>query len=422
MHGKIMPTGSKIKSEPIIKVGIILPEDRRKSIKIHIPKDDTIYSNKSVSGDLEINIYEDKVSLNNNIYEEIHLTPETENDYLTIYSVPAGRNFHWQKEIDIKVSGTVHINNFDGHLILSNKLPLEQYLTSVATAEMSPECPPPLLEAQIIAARSWLLANRKVNHPNLDFDVCNDDCCQRYQGIVEISESAEQAMLDTYGKVLVYHSQICDARYSKCCGGITEAFENVWESNAKPYLSSIIDNSSQKNKIDSIEDFINSKTDSFCSPYYVKSDDLEKYLGNVDIADSYFRWEIKYSQEKLASILNTKLNLDVKNVNNMIPVKRGFSGRIIELLIDFVNRSNINKSIALTSEYDIRNALHEKFLCSSAIIIEQGDNNNFKLTGAGWGHGVGMCQIGALGMALNGYSANDILKHYFKGSEVKKIY
>ena len=181
------------------------------------------------------------------------------------------------------------------------------------------------------------------------------------------------------------------------------------------------DNPLQNDDIDSIEDFIQSESDSFCGPKYIKSKDLKKYLGIVDIPDSYYRWEIEYTQEELKSILKTKLNLDIKYVNNLIPLKRGLSGRIIELIIDYTDITIIDQSIILASEHEIRYALHQKFLYSSAFIIEQ-ENNNFKLSGAGWGHGVGLCQVGALGMALNGFTASKILKHYFKGTEIKKMY
>ena len=254
-----------IKQEPIIKVGIILPEDELTKISISIPKID---SDNVVSGDIDIKIYEDKLSLDEKAYEEISLTPDDPDDTLTIKGVPAGRGFHWQKKIYIKVPGVVNIQNIDGFILLINQLPLEQYIKYVAISEMSTECPPALLEAQTIAARSWLLANRGVNHDSSLFDVCNDDCCQRYQGITELSDEVESAIHNTYGKVLTYNNDICDARYSKCCGGITESFENVWDGEPLSYLSSIVDQEKMVEYPDNVEKFISSNPKSFCSEHY----------------------------------------------------------------------------------------------------------------------------------------------------------
>jgi SpoIID/LytB domain protein len=301
---------------------------------------------------------------------------------------------------------------------------------------MSPDCPSALLAAQTIAARSWLLANRKVNHPELDLDVCNDDCCQRYQGVTNVSDNSLQSIRNTYGQVLRYRNKICDTRYSKCCGGITESYENVWGEKPIPYLSSVTDidqkGEDQHHKNDLMSDnefkaFLQSSSPAFCGPSFVKPKDIQKYLGKADKPRSYYRWEITYSQDELTSIINNKLDLDAKNIKKLTSSERGFSGRIIKLNIEYIDKSDKEQSVIINSEYAIRNALHKQFLYSSAILIEQKTLRNslpgtFKFTGLGWGHGVGLCQIGALGMALNGYSAKDILKHYFIDTKIKKIY
>jgi len=173
--------------------------------------------------------------------------------------------------------------------------------------------------------------------------------------------------------------------------------------------------------------FLHTTSPTYCSPDCVKPKYIQKYLGKVDKSGSYYRWEIKYSQKEMTSIINQKLDLNAKAVNKLTSLKRGFSGRIIKLKINYVNKSGQEESIILNSEYDIRNALHKQFLYSSAIFIEQKTKENslpknFKFTGAGWGHGVGLCQIGALGMALNGYSSENILKHYFSNTKIEKIY
>lgn len=450
-----------INKESIINVGIILPEDKKISIEIVFPNPHQYKMNSGeLSELLNIEIQSKSILINNNLADEIIIEPvnDVENSNRPIInSVPTGRGFHWQNEIQVQLPGKVIIKNYNGHLFVINELLVEQYLPYVATSEMNADCPPALLEAQTIAARSWLLANLQVNHPDLNIDVCNDDCCQRYQGVTEVPKESLQAIHNTYGQVLLYRpsdrrtdppaplpvlklrqlkklrrtgNEICDARYSKCCGGITESYENVWGGEPIPYLSSISDNPQPNDNLmttNDYESFINSFPPAFCSEKYVKPSDIQKYLGKVDKSGSYYRWNISYSQKELTSIINQKLDLNAREIVNILPLKRGYSGRIIKLQIDYFDTSGKEKSIILNSEYDIRNALHKQFLYSSAIVIEQelDDNrhiNLFKFHGAGWGHGVGLCQIGALGMALNGYSAEDILKHYFKGVVVKQLY
>jgi len=421
-----MITVESIQKEPTIKVGIILPEDQLSKVELSIPQIEGETANK-VLGDITVGIIEDKIRINDNLYEEVTLNPEDKNDYLIIKNVPAGRGFHWQKKIDIKVPGIVNIKNVNGHILLINQLSLEQYIIYVATSEMSSECPPALLEAQTIAARSWLLSNRGVNHNTTLFEVCNDDCCQRYQGMVELSDEAETALKKTRGLVLSYAGEICDARYSKCCGGITESYENVWDGEPISYLSSIIDQDNLIENSNDIEVFISSTPKSYCSENYISPSDLTKYLGKVDTNEDYFRWKIEYTAEQLINILKTKLKLDIYELIDIISLKRGESGRITKLQIKFVNSSNDLRSTLIKSEYSIREALHKKFLYSSAFNIEKTVNDQeviekVKFSGAGWGHGVGMCQIGALGMALNNHSSENILKHYFKDTEIVKLY
>lgn len=423
-----------INKEPIINVGIILPEDKKISIEIVFPNPHQYKINSGeLSELLNIEIQSDSILVDGKLCKNVIIEPIYDVDNFncpTINSVPVGRGFHWQNEIQVQLPGKAIIKNYNGHLFVINELPVEQYLPYVATSEMNADCPPALLETQTIAARSWLLANLQVNHPDLNIDVCNDDCCQRYQGVTEVPKESLQAIHNTYGQVLLYRDEICDARYSKCCGGITESYENVWGGEPIPYLSSISDNPQPNDNLmttNDYESFINSFPPAFCSEKYVKPSDIQKYLGKVDKSGSYYRWNISYSQKELTSIINQKLDLNAREIVNILPLKRGYSGRIIKLQIDYFDTSGKEKSIILNSEYDIRNALHKQFLYSSAIVIEQelDDNrhiNLFKFHGAGWGHGVGLCQIGALGMALNGYSAEDILKHYFKGVVVKQLY
>ncbi len=438
-------TVNQIIKEPIISVGIILPKDKKTEIVIDLPNPSNYkIDSGSLSKRLTVKCQWDAILINNKLVNKFTIEPIDNsnnnefpphtagfplrsNNYPIIQSVTTGRGFHWQKEIQVQLPGKIIIKNYNRYLFIINELPVEQYLPFVATSEMSPDCPPTLLEAQTIAARSWLLTNRKVNHPELNIDVCNDDCCQRYQGVMDVPDQSLQVIRKTYGQILRYRNEICNARYSKCCGGITESFENVWEGKPIPYLSSIPDFPHYSNQTNDLHNFINSSPPAFCSEKYVKSSDIQKYLGKVDKSDSYYRWNISYSQKELTSIINQKLDLEATSIINISPLKRGYSGRITELKIFYTDKSNKNKSIVLNSEYKIRNVLHKQFLYSSAIIIEQKTQRNslpekFKFIGAGWGHGVGLCQIGALGMALNGYSAGNILQHYFKNTKIEKIY
>ncbi len=429
-----------INNEPIISVGIILPEDKKSEINLDFsnPARYKINSETSV-GKLIVKCRSDSILINNTLVDSILIEPidnHLENDCIFINSVPTGRGFHWQNEIQVQLPGKFTIKNYDGYLFVINELPLEQYLPCVTASEMSPDCPPALLAAQTIAARSWLLANRKVNHPELDIDVCNDDCCQRYQGVTNVPDNSLYSIRNTYGQVLRHGNDICDARYSKCCGGVTESYENVWGGKPISYLSSVADiHQKDEDRINILnlmsehefDSFLSSSTPAYCGPSFVKLKDIQKYLGKVDKPSSYYRWEITYSQNELTSIINGKLDLNAKVINKLTSIKRGFSGRIIKLKIDYIDKSDNNRSVIINSEYAIRNALHNQFLYSSAILIEQKTLRNslpgtFKFTGLGWGHGAGMCQIGALGMALNGYSVTDILKHYFANTKIEKIY
>jgi len=433
MHGIIMSITNPIASEPQIRIGIILPEDKRTSIKIQIPQNIKYKINdKLISSDLIIRCESNHLVINENISNKFILSSLNIDDYLTIESVPAGRGFHWESNIITKLKGNIIIKFSDGYILLINEIPLEKYLPYVATSEMNPDSPTALLEAQTIAARSWLLSNRNANHPDLDIDVCNDDCCQRYQGIVDVPLKSLQAIENTYGQVLMYKNIICDARYSKSCGGVSESFENAWGGKNIEYLSSIVDYKNKECEFDlraesGFNQYLKSDFVAFCSPHFVSSNEINKYLGIVDASDSYYRWKIDYTQDELTEILNNKLNLKIKEITDIISQKRGFSGRIVKLKIQYIDNSNELTSLTINSEYNIRNALHEKFLYSSAIIIEKEIDKNrninkFKFKGAGWGHGVGLCQIGALGMALDGYSSENILKHYFKDSQIEKIY
>ena len=404
-------------NEPIVSIGLVLPVDEQKSIEIEFGE---------TKEKIQIRANEKNLFLNGNPEENIYLTDSS----FTLNPIRAGRGFHWEKQISITVEGELEIKIVYGYLFVINHISLEKYLICVATSEMSGECPQALLESQTVAARSWLLAAAEQKHADLGLDACNDDCCQRYQGIGNLTDAATTASEKTRGQVLIHNEKICDTRYSKSCGGISENNEYVWGGEPKPYLHAVLDGEGSnipnlKSESD-LKKWLTDDQHCFCGPDYVPGNQLEKYLGNVDKSGSYFRWNVSFTQEELTILINEKTGKRFESIQSLQPLKRGISGRIIQLRID----GKINgepSDLILENEYEIRWALHPDFLYSSAFIIEANSTadslpSRFTFKGAGWGHGVGLCQIGALGMSLNGTSFTDILSHYFQSTELRKIY
>ena len=412
--------GSIPTKEPLVSIGLILPVDKQKSVKI-----------RTVNNlDYEIKSLENYILVNGEKSNHLYLNELASDSGYNINPVTAGRGFHWQKQIDISIRGSIKIRNVDGYLFLINEIGMENYLMSVATSEMSGECPEALLEAQTIAARSWLMASEEQKHKDLGIDACNDDCCQRYQGIKNISAKAKSAALNTRGKFVIHNNKICDTRYSKSCGGISENNENVWGDNPKEYLRAIFDsrggNIPDFSNEEELNKWIFEPPDCYCNNEYISKSELKRFLGSVDESGDYFRWEITYSNEQLTKIINKKLNESFDSIESLIPMKRGISGRIMTLTISG-KKNQKEQKILVDSEYNIRNTLHPEFLYSSAFVINANSDSEscaekITLSGAGWGHGAGLCQIGALRMAIIGNSSEKILKHYFSSTEIKKMY
>ncbi len=440
------------KSEPTIHVGIVLPEDDFTSLSIQIPENEDYqieFSGRSFLIEPKTEVFfkltGEKITFKIGAQElnaenEIRLFPVFKSETLkpkqgaTVRNVLAGRQFHWRKYINVTLPETLILRRYENRLILINALPLEKYLMCVATSEMGAECPSALLEAQTIAARSWLLANVEQKHRHLGMDVCNDDCCQRYQGTTFLTEHSIRGAENTRGLVLLYQDKICDARYSKSCGGVMESFEAIWGGEPVPYFKVKADAeteppewhkplSDEKN----LAHWLKSVPQTFCSPHVVPEETLKKYLGGVDEEGHYFRWTINITQEELVNHLNRQLNLPIKAVKALNVLQRGGSGRATKMEIVYLDSENREQIFSVESEYDVRRLLHPSFLYSSAIIIETLPKNaeipeTYVYRGAGWGHGAGLCQIGALGMSLKGYIAQDIVYHYYPGSVLKKIY
>ena len=428
--------------EPVVSVGIHLPQDKFNATTIAFPDPELYEINIngipiSIQSELKLQVkdgyIEDETASIVNISQLCIFRKDqyvSARQGLIIHSVVAGRGFHWQKEISVQLPGHVIIEVRDDSLFTVNEVLLEQYLMCVAASEMSANCPGALLEVQTIVARSWILAASEQKHIDLGLDVCNDDCCQRYQGIGSQSQVVKKVSLNTRGKVLIANEQICDTRYSKCCGGRTEDNELVWKTKPKSYLRSVYDGPQiVKNNLSDetvLKSWVESQHGCYCGPKYVSANDINEYLGEVDKIDNYYRWSVHYIQIEIVNLISEKTRNYFDSISALIPILRGKSGRIMELRIDGIVNGD-NSSLMLKSEYEIRRVLHPDFLYSSAFIIETNlsggkEQLQFILRGAGWGHGVGLCQIGALGMAIAGYDLKTILAHYYQASELINIY
>jgi len=435
------------RTEPQLRVGIVMPEDHFTEITLSLPSDNKFLINtgndpqRQISGErLHFKVVRNTILLNNSSggtdwvvspSETVAVAPKSG---IKAHSIIAGRGFHWQKHIDVFLPGSVRIRLVGERLILINELPLEDYLMCVATSEMGQACPEALIEAQTIVARSWMLANVEQKHRSLGMDVCNDDCCQRYQGTANLNQHAINAAGATRGQVILYNDMICDARYSKSCGGMMESFATVWGGEELPYLKNIPDfdqpvpeSGGDLQTEEHARTWINSIPYVFCSSRHVDEKQLKQYLGAVDEDGTYFRWNLRYTQTEICSLLNEKINLQAIAILDLIALERGGSGRIKFLKILYIDQNAVARQHILSRDVAIRGALHHGFLYSSCIYIDTsgsrgGIPQEFVISGAGWGHGVGLCQIGALGMALSGNDALKIVNHYYPGSNLEKIY
>ena len=424
--------------EPKMSIGLVLPEDKQLDLEININGDDFDIQIdqekiKTDQNDLSVQQTPNGILVNDIECNELEIINKSRTISNNIYLSPinAGRGFHWQKSISIQVLGDLRICSIDSSLFVVNTISLEDYLMCVATSEMSSNCPGALLESQTIAARSWILAAEEKKHKNLNLDACNDDCCQRYQGITNLNQESIKAANNTRGTVLVHDGRICDTRYSKSCGGITEANDNVWDTSTKAYLRSVYDGKRPKTyNVSSDHRFgqwLKNEMDSYCSPKFIPEQDLDNFLGSVDKQGTYYRWEVSYENNELEDIILAKTGQRFKIIKGITPIKRGDSGRILTLEINGTVDNDTNFSLVIDTEYEIRRVLHPEFLYSSAFTVESNSRQDneairFTLKGAGWGHGVGLCQIGALGMALDGRKTKEILLHYYQSSQMRNIY
>jgi len=378
--------------------------------------------------------------------DEVVCLPQGEKASFSLYGVTIGRQFHWEREEKQTFQGSLLFRSKGEGITVINALPLEQYLESVIPSEMSDRAPEEFLKAHAVVARSWI-GRRLLETPHpfpsspqmkegeiirwygqethADFHVCSDDHCQRYQGLTRrMTGKASQAARETRGLFLTFDGEICDARYHKSCGGRTELFKNAWEEREVPYLRSVSCAYSSFPYADGEEEarrWILSHPDAFCG----EADDkvLEVILNDFDLdTHDFFRWEVSYSCTDLSDIVKEKGGTDLGHLTSLTPLARGPSGRIV--LMKLVGEKG---SVVVGKELEIRRWLSPNHLLSSAFILEpltdcRGRILSFHFRGAGWGHGVGMCQIGAAVMALRGASFREILLHYFPGTVLSGLY
>jgi stage II sporulation protein D len=347
--------------------------------------------------------------------------------------VTIGIGFHWERKERQVFRGALRIVKREAGLTAINDVPLEEYVTSVISSEMSASCPLELLKAHAVISRSWLwfpkanpsrsgsapskgLDSHEVlrwygreAHP--DFDVCADDHCQRYQGITKaFSPATAEAVRATAGEFLRYKGAICDARFSKCCGGITERYATAWEDSDIPYLESVYDGPAQSRSYDH-ETWIRSAPPAYCNTK--DSELLARVLPGFDQETrDFYRWRVAYTPEELADLISQRLGADLGPIRDIQALARGPSGRIYRLKI-----TGERDYITIGKELEIRRALSRTHLYSSAFVVDK-TAGSFVLRGAGWGHGVGLCQIGAAVMANEGKTYTEILRHYYRATTV----
>lgn len=437
--------------QPDVTVGIVSAQ------KIHFSLNKPyLAKGEKVLGEQVVEFSEGGVLWNGNQYSQLTFHPQSADASFSLSNVTIGVNFHWERKETQNFLGTLRFVVESDKIVAINELPVEKYLESVISSEMSATSSLELLKAHAVISRSWLLAQMKKRREVAEsgnnffsftkkedtlirwydredhtlFDVCADDHCQRYQGITkETSPHVAEAIRQTKGQILMDGEEICDARFSKCCGGITEEFQYCWEDTPKTYLTAVRDIAlgvehtlPNLTNEEEAEKWIRFNPPAFCNTQDKKI--LSEVLNDYDQETvNFYRWKETLSQEKLQQLIADKLKMDLGAILDMKAVERGKSGRISKLQI-----IGTEKTFTIGKELEIRRTLSDSHLLSSAFVVdkydmdEQGVPQRFELIGAGWGHGVGLCQIGAAVMGEQGYHYDAILLHYYQGAEIKKLY
>ena len=440
--------------EPVITVGIL----SGKEIGFSFPKEFISSDGIAICGIQQAVYRKGKICWQEKEYDELSFTPQQDtSSFFELQDVTIGINFHWERKEVQRFKGELKIIVEDDRLTAINIIPIEDYLTSVISSEMSATASLELLKAHAVISRSWLLNKLKVANGKLkvimhpdntanfelstlpsqlikwydheahkNFDVCADDHCQRYQGITRTSTpQAIEAVFATRGEVLMYEGEICDARFSKCCGGAFEEFQNCWENVKHPYLIGQRDSKTETRLPDLTKEveadkWIRTSPAAFCNTHNKQV--LSQVLNNYDQETTdFYRWRVCYSQQELSELIHKRSGIEFGKIIDLIPVERG---RLVRLKIVGTLRTLI-----IGKELEIRRTLSSSHLYSSAFVVdkeykedEKEIPSRFILTGSGWGHGVGLCQIGAAVMGEQGYKYKEILSHYYPGSAIEQQY
>ena len=443
--------------EPVITVGIL----SGKEIGFSFPKEFISSDGIAICGIQQAVYRKGKICWQEKEYDELSFTPQQDtSSFFELQDVTIGINFHWERKEVQRFKGELKIIVEDDRLTAINIIPIEDYLTSVISSEMSATASLELLKAHAVISRSWLLNKLKVANGKLkvimhpdntanfelstlpsqlikwydheahkNFDVCADDHCQRYQGITRTSTpQAIEAVFATRGEVLMYEGEICDARFSKCCGGAFEEFQNCWENVKHPSLIGQRDSKTETRLPDLTKEaeadkWIRTSPAAFCNTHNKQV--LSQVLNNYDQETTdFYRWRVCYSQQELSELIHKRSGIEFGKIIDLIPVERGTSGRLVRLKIVGTLRTLI-----IGKELEIRRTLSSSHLYSSAFVVdkeykedEKEIPSRFILTGSGWGHGVGLCQIGAAVMGEQGYKYKEILSHYYPGSAIEQQY
>lgn len=436
--------------EPKIKVGIMSAAE----VKFILDGDFHV-SDNTVSGSQVATTDGKSIIWNNKEYTELFFEPANDEVSFWLEDVTIGVNFHWERKENQRFKGALKLIVENGKITPINILGVEDYLLSVISSEMSATASLELLKAHAVISRSWLLAqidkNKRIvdageqysavektsddemikwydREDHINFDVCADDHCQRYQGITRASTpQVAKAIEATRGQVLMDGENLCDARFSKCCGGVYEEFENCWEPIHYDYLAARRDGENETDFPDltieeNAREWILTRPEAHCNTS--DAEILSQVLNNYDQETTdFYRWEVTYTQEEISKLVKERSGMDYGNIVDLVPIARGTSGRLYKLKI-----VGINKTLTIGKELEIRRTLSPSHLYSSAFVVEKGENDanglpsTFSLKGAGWGHGVGLCQIGAAVMGAKGYDYKEILLHYFVDADIKELY
>ncbi len=451
--------------EPVVRIGVILDQDAQSSVQIELPAEPPYVLDASAacgpvlpeSGvpvrpgtKLTVCLADEQLSVRSDDGHDMQVlslglrptsaTPAVRGAGALVRDLVAGRGFHWQKRIDQTLGGGLRLLPGAHGVMLVNEIGLEDYLAGVITAEMGAACPADLLRAQCVVARSWLLAMTEPKHEREPFDRCNDDCCQRYQGTGDLNDSALSAVRETHGETLINPAGgVLDANYSKSCGGVSELARYIWGED-KPGIDAIVDapRGGPEHKFMPVtEANLDAYLDgewlpsamAYCSPNVVSREVFGKYLGRVDTVDDYFRWTVRYTHDELVELLKSKSESmqNIARIEELRVLARGVSGRANVLSIGYIDTRGVSRTAQIYDQYEIRRRMHAKFLYSSAFAIRAEHDAGGRLIavalrGAGWGHGAGLCQIGALGMALSGIDYRAICRHYYPASTLRALY